>query len=298
MESLWAARAALRFGFPLPAAGAGRPELAALEPPGRALVAAITSAEAERVFRAFTRGPVRYRIEWSGAGHRRGLTFRAAEAARRLRPALRNDPTGSLWEVEVREEAGRFTVELWPRGLPDPRFAYRVAQLPASSHPTVAAALAHVGEARADDIVWDPFVGAGTELVERARLGPVRRLFGTDLDAGALEVAGRNLAAASVQAELAVADARTFRPPLPPTLILSNPPLGRRVLSKERTGELFEAFLRHAARLLAPGGRLVWMSTRPRDTARLGRALGLRERVRQRVDMAGFWADLERWDKI
>ena len=81
------------------------------------------------------------------------------------------DAVGSV----VREKGQRATVELWPRGLPDPRFAYRVAHVPASSHPTLAAALARVAGARPDDVVWDPFVGAATELVERARLGPDAR---------------------------------------------------------------------------------------------------------------------------
>ena len=36
--------------------------------------------------------------------------------------------------------------------------------------------------ARADDVVWDPFVGSGTELVERALAGPYARLLGSDTD--------------------------------------------------------------------------------------------------------------------
>ena len=78
------------------------------------------------------------------------------------RPELVNDPTASLWEAVVVEKP-RVAVEVWPRGLGDPRFAYRRAYVPASSHPTLAAALARVGGVRADDVVWDPFVGAGTE---------------------------------------------------------------------------------------------------------------------------------------
>src|SRR5205823_12588543 len=92
----------------------------------------------------------------------------------------------------------RIFVELWPRGILDPRFAYRKHTLAASSHPTIAAALARAGGVRADDVVWDPFVGSAMELIERARLGPYGALYGTDTDAGALARARDNVGAAGV----------------------------------------------------------------------------------------------------
>ena len=36
-------------------------------------------------------------------------------------------------------------------------------------------------ETKQNDLVWDPFVGSGTELCERALLGPYRALVGSDL---------------------------------------------------------------------------------------------------------------------
>jgi predicted RNA methylase len=284
LSSLWRARTALRFVLPLRTGGA--------RDPGGALVAALGSPEARAVFAAFTVGAPRYRIEWASGGHRRGLTFRTAQAVARAAPELVNDPTSSLWEAIVDETQG-ISVELWPRGLEDPRFAYRRAHVPASSHPTLAAALARVAGARADDVVWDPFVGAGTELVERARLGPFRALYGTDLDQAALARARENLAAAGVAAEVSFGDARTFIPPAPPTLILTNPPMGRRVLNKTLTGALYASFLAHAAEVLAPGGRVVWISPRGDETARAAERLGLRASFRRRVDMAGFWGELQ-----
>jgi 23S rRNA G2445 N2-methylase RlmL len=288
LASLWAARTMLRFGFPLPTRGAD------LE---RAVVDALASDAAWAIFSRFTRGTPRYRLEWADAGHRRALTFRVAAAVAARRPQLVNDPTDTLWEVVVREERSRPTVELWPRGLPDPRFAYRVAHVPASSHPTLAAALARVAGARPDDVVWDPFVGAATELVERARLGPARALFGTDADEAALARARDNLAAAHVDATLIRADARTFRPPLSPTAIITNPPMGRRVLDRTRTGDLYRDFLAHAAALLPRGGRLTWISPRGDETLAVATPLGLRATLRQRVDMAGFWGEIQSFTK-
>ena len=288
LATLWSARTMLRFGFPLRTRG---DDLEA------AVVDALASDAAFAIVSRFTRGPIRYRLEWSDAGHRRALTYRVAAAVASRRPALVNDPTATLWEVIVRERGKHFSVELWPRGLPDPRFAYRVAHVPASSHPTIAAALVRVAGARPDDVVWDPFVGAATELVERARLGPARALFGCDADEAALARARDNLAAARVDATLARADARTYTPPLPPTAIITNPPMGRRVLDRHKTGELFRDFLAHAATLLPRGGRLTWISPRGDETLAVATPLGLRATYRQRVDMAGFWAEIQSFTK-
>jgi 23S rRNA G2445 N2-methylase RlmL len=288
LSSLWSARTMLRVGFPLPARGADVES---------AVVGALASDAAWAILSRFTRGTVRYRLEWADAGHRRALTFRVAAAVAARRPQLVNDPTATLWEVVIREHGKRVTVELWPRGLADPRFAYRVAHVPASSHPTLAAALARVAGVRPDDVVWDPFVGAATELVERARLGPSRALYGTDADDDALARARDNLAAARVGAELTHADARTFTPPAPPTLIITNPPMGRRVLDRHRTGDLYRDFLAHASKIMAPGARLVWISPRADETLAVATPLGLRVTYRQRVDMAGFWAEIQSFTK-
>ena len=83
---------------------------------------------------------------------------------------------------------------------------------------------------RVDDVVWDPFVGAGAELVERALLGRYDEMIGTDTDADALAAAKANLKAAKVaRVQLTRSDARKFLPRKPVTLVLTNPPMGRRV---------------------------------------------------------------------
>jgi predicted RNA methylase len=287
---------AMKTSYSLKAVPASRQRQEAdLDREAETLVTALTSDEAVRIMRGLTDGAVRYRIEWATGGHRRGLTFKCAREIAAQRPELVNDPTSSLWEVVV--GGSGVAIELRPRGLEDPRFAWRKRHVPASSHPTLAAALAQVAGARNDDVVWDPFVGAGTELVERARLGPAQRLFGTDVDQEALARARENLAAAGINVELELADARTHVPSPLPTLIITNPPMGRRVLNKHLTGALYDAFLEHAARVLAPGGRLVWISPRADSTARAAAALGLKLTYRQRIDMGGFWAELQAFAK-
>lgn len=291
MAALFQARLALRFGFPLapePISGDASDALA------RALV----SPAALAILRTFTRGAIRYRIEWPEAGHRRAATLRAALTVGRTHPELVNDPTESTWEVLAIERGDTLEVELWPRGLEDPRFGYRVGDVYAASHPTIAAALAFVGGAREGDVVWDPFVGSGLELAERARLGPFAKLVGTDVDPRALAVARANLESAGVRGfELVQADARSFRPAPPPTLVVTNPPMGRRLVHRRELGALYRAVIRNVATALVPGGRFVWMSPVGDATVQLAERTRLRTRERTLVDMGGFDAELQAFEK-
>ncbi|MCC6748879.1 MAG: methyltransferase [Deltaproteobacteria bacterium] len=301
LARLFQSRLFLHFGFPLPPElidGAGEPGPDAL---AEAVVRALTSYSASQVFHTFTRGLVRYRLEWAGAGHRRALTYRVAQAVSRERPQLVNDPREALWEVVVSlrslDEGTRVSVELWPCGLEDPRFTYRKRLLPAASHPTIAAALARVAGLGREDVAWDPFVGTGSELVERARLGPYVKLFGTDRDPAAVAAAGENLVAAGLERwSLAQGDARLVMPEGPLTLVITNPPLGRRLLDRREAGMLLAEVITRVAPRLAPGGRIVLVSPDPSATAPAARAAGLRLAGRFTVDMGGFEAELERFD--
>lgn len=258
---------------------------------------ALTSRTLRARLRALTEGPVRFRVAWADGGRRRGETWELARRVAALGdPDLVNDPRASAWELVLDVSARGCRVEARP-ALPDTRFAYRVADVPAASHPTIAAALARAGEARPDDVVWDPFVGSGLELCERARLGPYQRLCGSDRDPSALEKAGANLRSAGVtRFELARADARRARLD-GLTLVITNPPMGRRVLAGHDLEGLLAATLRNAAAQLSAGGRVVLVSPVPGATARVLRELGFDRRIDRRVDLGGFSATLQRWDK-
>lgn len=286
---LFAARTMLFFGFPL------RPEPLgedgdAVEP----LVRALISPEARALFEHWTVGPVRFRIAWAGGGKRRASTWRAAEEVARRAPALVNDPTESTWEAVVREVGDQLEVELVPR-VDDPRFVYRKRDVPAASHPTIAAALVRVAGLREDDVVWDPFVGSAAELCERALAGPYQRLVGSDREPAALAAARENLTAAGVtDAVLVKGDALSFVPAGPrPTLVITNPPMGRRVLRGADLGAFFDRFLDNVARALAPGGRLVWVSPLPGRALATAERLGLSASLQQDIDMGGFEAQLQ-----
>ncbi|MGH7269165.1 MAG: TRM11 family SAM-dependent methyltransferase, partial [Polyangiaceae bacterium] len=163
-----------------------------------------------------------------------------------------------------------------------------------ASHPTVAAALARVGGVRADDVVWDPFVGSGAELVERARLGAYHALHGSDIDPEALAVARANLDAAGTTASLEVMDALGTAPH-GVTLILTNPPMGRRSSRVAGIDEMLDRFIAHAAASLSPGGRLVWLAPWQKRSRDAGLLAGLKLDWARMVDMGGFDAEMQRW---
>lgn len=291
-------RVALSFGFPV-----GRRRFDDERALERGIAELLASEDARRIFSTWTEGTVRYRLSFRGGGHRRALVFRIAGAVTALAPDLLNDPTESLWDVVVddgvragADGARAVSLELVPRALEDTRFAYRRTDVPAASHPTIAAALARVAEVRSTDIVWDPFVGSGTELVECARRGSPAALFGTDVDARALAAARENLAAAGVRATLEPRSALAFAP-RGVTRIVTNPPMGLRVERTKELGEMLERFVAHAGETLARGGRLVWLSPFASRLRPRAEASGLALDLAREVDMGGFSATLEVWRK-
>ncbi|MEO6776470.1 MAG: hypothetical protein ABI467_26230, partial [Kofleriaceae bacterium] len=145
-------------------------------PPGEAgdalvasIVAGLTAPAPRALLAAWTRGPIRWRLELP-EGKQRAVVWRVAREVTAAAPELVNDPTATAWDVRIADASA---LELVPRRARDPRFAYRVAEVPAASHPTVAAALARVAEPRDGERVWDPFCGSGLELVECSQLARV-----------------------------------------------------------------------------------------------------------------------------
>jgi SAM-dependent methyltransferase len=255
----------------------------------------ITSPTAREIFRTFTAGPIRYRLDFIGRGHQRGAIRQLADRVFALCPEILNDARSAPWAVEICNLGG---VELRPRFVPDPRFVYREQDVPAASHPPLAASLARVAELGNDEVVWDPFCGSGLELIEGALLGGMKRTYGTDLSAAAIEITKRNWRAAglaSVSAEFVCSDFRDFARKLgrdSVSLILTNPPLGRRVpIASLR--QLFADLFSAAATVLRPEGRLVFINPLPAP----GSHPALELLSRRKVDLGGFECRMEKYRK-
>ena len=255
------------------------------------VVRALQQPDAERAVRAWTEGRARFRLSFAEGGHQRDKAWRIAAAAAEHLSWLHNDPKDAIWDVVV--DTVRDVLELSPRRFDDPRFAYRTDDVRAASHPTIAAALARVAGVRDNDVVWDPFVGSGLELIERALLGPYKELHGTDLDEKALAAAHANAQRAGIPLRLSQGDAQTYRV-RDVSLIICNPPMGRRVARDGSLVPLLEAFLANAAANLRPAaGRLVWLSPMADRTAATARRLGFKVTRFEAVDLGGFSAELQ-----
>ena len=142
---------------------------------------------------------------------------------------------------------------------------YKREHLPASLRPTVAAAMGWLARPTPQDVVLDPFCGAGTLLIERALLTGYNELLGGDIREEAVAMARRNARYASIDAHLRVWDARSL--PLDyasVTRILTNLPFGKQIGSHEQNKSLYAATLREFGRVLSSDGILVSLTSEDR----------------------------------
>jgi 23S rRNA G2445 N2-methylase RlmL len=263
------------------------------------IAAVVASPAARRILETFTEGPVRYRLDFMGKGHQRAGVRNLARHVYERCPALLNDSRSALWQINIFSASQGCTVELAPRLKPDPRFAYRQDDVPAASHPPLAACMARLAGPMDNETIWDPFCGSGLELVECVLCGGVRKVFGTDRDADAVAVAQKNLAAASANPPETIFRCGDFRTDATVgglgsvSLIVTNPPMGRRVPIPDLRG-LIEDFFAVAAKVLRPGGRLVFAN--PLAIQPESRSLKLQ--FRKKIDLGGFHVHLEKYEKV
>jgi 23S rRNA G2445 N2-methylase RlmL len=266
-----------------------------------ALASVITSPVSRSVLATFTEGSIRYRLEFVSKGHQRGAVRLLANRAYAMCPDILNDPRSAPWSIDLLPTGHGITVELRPKLSPDPRFTYREADIRAASHPPLAACMALLAGRVNHEIVWDPFCGSGLELIERARLGGVQSIYGTDLSPDAIAISRANIAAAKVKAvrlKLACCDFRDYAEveglgPKSVTLIITNPPMGRRIRVPNLRG-LFGDLFAVAATVLKPGGRLIFanpLRIQPLDPS-------LQLKYRKVIDLGGFNCRLEMYIKL
>lgn len=275
------------------------------------LARCIASDRSRDLMIAGTEGSPRYRLEFAGRGHQRGAIRQVIDRAYALCPEILNDSRQAPWSIDVipmgsigKGNSGEAIVELRPRLYPDPRLSYRQDDIAAASHPPLAACMARLAGSegsQSNEEIWDPFCGSGLELIERSLLGGVAVAHGTDLDERAIKVARANFKAAHLEditAEFTECDFRRAESeasiaPGSISLIITNPPLGRRVRIKDMQG-LFADLYAASARALCEGGRLIFVNplrTEPQDPS-------LKLEYRKTVDLGGFNCRLEMYRKV
>ena len=265
-----------------------------------AFASVIASPLTLRLLKTFTTGSLRYRLDFAIKGHQRGAVRSVANRAYAICPEILNDAQNAPWSVDIHPSKRGDSVELRPRLSPDPRFYFRESDVRAASHPPLAAAMARLAGRFEGDVVWDPFCGSGLELIERMLLGGVQRIYGTDISSAAIAIAQSNLSCANVAlppAQFTCADFHDFAtiPGLGPesvTLIITNPPMGRRVPVRN-LHLLIEDLFSVAAKALRAGGRLVLANPLKLKTPPPSLELNS-SRI---VDLGGFDCRLELWVK-
>jgi tRNA (guanine6-N2)-methyltransferase len=149
---------------------------------------------------------------------------------------------------------------------------YKVAHLPGSLRPSVAAALARVSDPTDEDVVLDPMCGAGTVLIERAHLGRYAKLMGGDRDAAALAAARENVGPRYKPIELHPWDATTLAlDDASVTRIITNLPWGMRHGSHADNRRLYPQLIAEFRRVLKKDGRLVMLTAETRLMSELMR---------------------------
>jgi 23S rRNA G2445 N2-methylase RlmL len=140
--------------------------------------------------------------------------------------------------------------------------AYKIAHVPGSLKPPVAAALVRMSGPEREAYLLDPCCGAGTILVEGARM-EIPTL-GGDNDPKAVTASLSNIAAANVSTPVLHWDARH----LPLTddsvpRVVTNPPWGRKVDIESDLRSFYRALGQEISRVLEQDGRAVVLTWAP-----------------------------------
>lgn len=162
------------------------------------------------------------------------------------------------WQLNIVTRGKLLLAQIGPlylsRRFPETR------RLPASTNPVVGALLVRLLKPRPGDVLWDPFCGAGTLLVEAAHTDPHLTLVGSDASAQALRTAEGNHplfpAGSLLRADAAALPAR----PRSVHRVVANLPFGKRVGSHEANKTLYPRFLAELERVLTPDGRAVLLT--------------------------------------
>ena len=178
--------------------------------------------------------------------------------------------TGS-WRIN--REAAPLELWLWQVGRElivalrlstdvDRQHGGREVERSAALRPSVAAAMVLLSRPEPGDVFLDPMCGTGTLLLERAVVGRYELLLGGDSDEGAVRATLANFGLRHQPRRVERWDAR--RLPLEDgsvTKIVCNLPWGRQIGEKTAMPALYRGFLAEAARVLAPAGRLVLLTS-------------------------------------
>ncbi|NKB70720.1 MAG: methyltransferase domain-containing protein [Candidatus Latescibacteria bacterium] len=240
-------------------------------------------------------GPLPYRLEVRGPGlghhRRRALVQQWVAALQQTTPLLVNSPSHYAVELRLILRPDSFRLLARPSTLPDERFSYRRADVPAALDPVVAAGLVRaLGPTAPQARVLDPCCGSGTLLFERGLLAPYGQLVGIDIAPRAVEAARNNAQAAGLaHTAFSQGDAAALNGQGPFDELVANLPFGLRSGDHTSNQTLYTALFRQLPKLLVPGARILLYTQEQKLTHRLfARSKSLRLSRTFRVDAGGL----------
>jgi 23S rRNA G2445 N2-methylase RlmL len=195
------------------------------------------------------------------------------------------------WRVHLYDGGGFLGLRLSDGPLH--RRSYRLRSQEGALHPPLAYAAALLGAPAPGGLVLDPFCGAGTMLIEAARLQAASVLLGADISLDAVRAARDNAASAGFGGLWIAGDAGLLALRTDcADLVTTNPPWSRRV---EPAGVLLRNPAQswsELARVMAPDGRAVVVLEDLETQVGALRSAGLEPAIVQRVAVSGAWTTL------
>ena len=141
--------------------------------------------------------------------------------------------------------------------------SWRVCDMRGAVNATIAACMIEMTFPDAEDHFLNFMCGSGTLLIERANRLPAKSIIGVEHDPQVLKCAKQNITAAltPVPIDLIESDARSMDfPDNKFTALVADLPWGQEFGAHENNAQLYPAVLEEAARVAAPGARLVLLS--------------------------------------
>ncbi|WP_246577914.1 HEAT repeat domain-containing protein [Clostridium psychrophilum] len=204
--------------------------------------------------------PFSYRIEFKTMDANRERSDFVKNLSRELDELscghLKNSPSSYEVEIRIVEKNNYCNVFVKLYSYKDNRFEYRKNDLATSINPVNAAivikSIQKWLEPNAN--VLDPFCGASTMLIERAKLEDFQSLTGVDIFRTAITASTINSKLANVKIELIDDDILEFRPYDLYDEIITNMPFDNKSTTHNKYADLYKEFVAKIPNLIKPGG--------------------------------------------
>ena len=203
--------------------------------------------------------PFWYRVEFKTMNYSRERADFVKNLSREIdeisKRNLRNSTSSYEIEIRVVEMKHRFSVFIKLFTVKDNRFAYREQKVPASINPVTAAIVIKSIQKwlKPNAKVIDPFCGAGTMLIERAKSKDFGALTGIDIFNSAIIAATQNSKLANVKMNLVNEDILEFSTYEVFDEMITNMPFASRAGANDFDRNLYRNFINRIPQLIKPG---------------------------------------------